>query len=146
MAPISPLIPPLVLQQFNNGSCEVSQVQEVNTTLSYIVDIKPKLWLPVHLIEGRLCNEIKRNLVAVRDESHKAIDRSTQKAVVRKLKEKDDDIQRMGKLNFTLQERVKSLENQLWKNLAQTNEAISNSHRSNLEQVLAHVTNDDHLQ
>ncbi|MED6131059.1 hypothetical protein PIB30_006383 [Stylosanthes scabra] len=60
--------------QFNNGSCEESQVQEVNTTLSYIVDIKPKLWLPVHLIEGRLCNEIKRNLVAVRDESHKAID------------------------------------------------------------------------
>ncbi|XP_057733568.1 uncharacterized protein LOC130948731 isoform X1 [Arachis stenosperma] len=62
-----------ILQQFNNGSCEDSQVQ-VNTTLSYIVDIRPKLWLPVHLIEGRLCNEIKRNLVAVRDESHKAID------------------------------------------------------------------------
>ncbi|MED6147573.1 hypothetical protein PIB30_045054 [Stylosanthes scabra] len=63
-----------ILQQFNNGSCEESQVREVNTTLSYIVDIKPKLWLPVHLIEGRLCKEIKRNLVAVRDESHKAID------------------------------------------------------------------------
>ncbi|MED6145251.1 hypothetical protein PIB30_023358 [Stylosanthes scabra] len=69
-----------------------------------------------------------------------------QEAVMRKLKEKDDEIQRMGKLNFALQERVKSLciENQLWRDLAQTNEATANSLRSNLEQVLAHVANDDH--
>ncbi|MED6165376.1 hypothetical protein PIB30_098986 [Stylosanthes scabra] len=71
-----------------------------------------------------------------------------QEAVMRKLKEKDDEIQRMGKLNFALQERVKSLciENQLWRDLAQTNEATANSLRSNLEQVLAHVANDDHHQ
>ena len=64
----------IVLQQFNSGSCEESQVQELNTILSYTVDVKPKLWLPVRLIEGRLCNEIKRNLAAIRDESQKAID------------------------------------------------------------------------
>ncbi|KAK6148690.1 hypothetical protein DH2020_019602 [Rehmannia glutinosa] len=61
--------------------------------------------------------------------------------VMRKLKEKEDQIQRIGKLNFALQEKVKSLhvENQLWRDLAQTNEATANSLRSNLEQVLAHV-------
>ncbi|KAL1538443.1 RING-type E3 ubiquitin transferase [Salvia divinorum] len=61
--------------------------------------------------------------------------------VMKKLKEKDEQIQRMGKLNFVLQERVKSLyvENQLWRDLAQTNEATANSLRSNLEQVLQHV-------
>nr|GMD09521.1 probable BOI-related E3 ubiquitin-protein ligase 3 [Ipomoea batatas]GME09742.1 probable BOI-related E3 ubiquitin-protein ligase 3 [Ipomoea batatas] len=61
--------------------------------------------------------------------------------VMKKLKEKDDQIERMGKLNLALQERVKSLyvENQLWRDLAQTNEATANSLRSNLEQVLAHV-------
>ncbi|XP_057427991.1 uncharacterized protein LOC130721245 isoform X2 [Lotus japonicus] len=61
--------------QFNSRSCEETQVQEVNTTLSYIVDVKPKLWLPVRLIEGRLCDEIKKNLVSVRGEAQKATDR-----------------------------------------------------------------------
>ncbi|KAL2474119.1 putative BOI-related E3 ubiquitin-protein ligase [Forsythia ovata] len=64
--------------------------------------------------------------------------------VMNKLKEKDEQLQRMGKMNLVLQERVKSLfmENQLWRNLAQTNEATANSLRSNLEQVLAHVTDE----
>ncbi|CAL0300176.1 unnamed protein product [Lupinus luteus] len=63
-----------ILQQFNIGSCEESQ--EVNTTLSYILDVKPKLWLPVHLIEGRLCNEIKKNLTSIRKEALKDSDRA----------------------------------------------------------------------
>lgn len=29
--------------------------QEFHTTLSYVVDVEPKLWLPVRLVEGRLC-------------------------------------------------------------------------------------------
>ncbi|GER40997.1 SBP (S-ribonuclease binding protein) family protein [Striga asiatica] len=60
---------------------------------------------------------------------------------MRKLREKDEQIQRMGKLNLVLQERVKSLyvENQLWRDLAQTNEAAANSLRNNLEQVLLHI-------
>lgn len=61
----------MVLQHFNNESCEQSQVRQVSTTLSYTVDVKPKMWLPIRLIEGRLCNEIKTNLVSVRDEAQK---------------------------------------------------------------------------
>nr|GMD16378.1 probable BOI-related E3 ubiquitin-protein ligase 3 [Ipomoea batatas] len=40
--------------------------------------------------------------------------------LVKKLREKDEEIQRMGKLNLALQERVKSLyvENQLWRDMA----------------------------
>ncbi|XP_022724077.1 BOI-related E3 ubiquitin-protein ligase 1-like isoform X2 [Durio zibethinus] len=70
-----------------------------------------------------------------------------QEGVVKKLKEKDEEIQRMGKLNWVLQERVKSLymENQLWRDLAQTNEATANSLRTNLEQVLAHVSEERHV-
>lgn len=65
--------------------------------------------------------------------------------VMKKLKEKDDQIQRIGKLNFALQERVKSLyvENQLWRDLAQSNEAAANSLRTNLEQVLLQVGGDE---
>ncbi|KAM7524673.1 hypothetical protein LguiA_014575 [Lonicera macranthoides] len=64
--------------------------------------------------------------------------------VAKKLNEKEEQIQRMGKLNLFLQEKVKTLlvENQLWRNMAQTNEATAISLRSNLEQVLAHVSED----
>lgn len=68
-----------------------------------------------------------------------------QEAMAKRLKEKDEEIQKMGKLNWVLQERVKSLcvENQIWRELAHTNEATANSLRSNLEQVLAaHVSED----
>lgn len=66
----------MVLQLFSSGCCEESQTREVNTTLSYIVDVKPKLWLPVRLIEGRLCSEIKKNLTSIRGEAQKATDRT----------------------------------------------------------------------
>ncbi|KAH7510662.1 hypothetical protein FEM48_ZijujUnG0102300 [Ziziphus jujuba var. spinosa] len=69
-----------------------------------------------------------------------------QQGITMKLKEKDDEIQRMGKLNWVLQERVKSqwVENQIWRDLAHTNEATANSLRSDLEQVLAHIGEDRH--
>ncbi|XP_071724284.1 BOI-related E3 ubiquitin-protein ligase 1-like [Rutidosis leptorrhynchoides] len=70
---------------------------------------------------------------------------TAQEEVMKKMKEKEEEIQGMGKLNWVLQERVKSLyvENQIWRDLAQTNEATANSLRTNLEQVLAHVSTED---
>ena len=38
------------------------------------MDVKPKMWLPVRLVEGRLCNEIKTNLLSVRDAAQKVIE------------------------------------------------------------------------
>ncbi|XP_010908606.1 probable BOI-related E3 ubiquitin-protein ligase 3 [Elaeis guineensis] len=59
--------------------------------------------------------------------------------VSKRLKAKEEEIERMGKLNWALEERIKSLcvENQIWRNMAQTNEATANVLRTNLEQVLA---------
>ncbi|CAL0312183.1 unnamed protein product [Lupinus luteus] len=69
-----------------------------------------------------------------------------EEAVEKKLKEKNDEIDRMVNLNWVLQEKVKSLcsENQIWRDLAQTNEATVISLRTNLEQVLAAQISDDH--
>ncbi|KAG2239661.1 hypothetical protein Bca4012_023565 [Brassica carinata] len=66
---------------------------------------------------------------------------AVQNAIAKKLKEKDDEILRMRNLNYVLQERVKSLyvENQLWRDIAQTNEAQANNLRTNLDQVLAQI-------
>ncbi|KAL0346053.1 UNVERIFIED_CONTAM: hypothetical protein Sradi_4436600 [Sesamum radiatum] len=58
----------------NPGDSQSDSVvgEEYQTTLLYIVLVKPKVWLPVRLVEGRLCKEIRSNLSCIRDEAEKA--------------------------------------------------------------------------
>ncbi|WJX50638.1 RING-type E3 ubiquitin transferase [Trifolium repens] len=69
-----------------------------------------------------------------------------QETVVKKLKEKDEEIHNIGKYNLVLQEKIKSLimENQIWREMAITNETAVNTLRNELEQVLAHVNENHH--
>ncbi|KAJ0593672.1 putative E3 ubiquitin-protein ligase BOI [Helianthus annuus] len=59
---------------------------------------------------------------------------------------KEEEIMKMMKLNYALEEKVKSLsiETQIWRELAQTNEATANALRSNLQQVLEQLMNDSY--
>lgn len=41
------------------------------TTLSYFVELEPKLWVPMRLLEGLACREIKINLQSIREEAQK---------------------------------------------------------------------------
>ncbi|KAI0528828.1 hypothetical protein KFK09_001371 [Dendrobium nobile] len=50
---------------------ELLSEQEYRTTLSYVVEVEPKLWLPVRFLEGRLCREVKINLLCIRDEAQR---------------------------------------------------------------------------
>jgi hypothetical protein len=50
---------------------EISADQEFQTILSYVVELEPKLWVPVRLLEGRICNEIKTNLFSIREEAQR---------------------------------------------------------------------------
>ncbi|AEE82056.1 hypothetical protein [Arabidopsis thaliana] len=50
------------------------QFKDFRTTLAYTVDVKPKMWLPVRLVEGRLCKEIRTNLMSIRDAAQKVIE------------------------------------------------------------------------
>lgn len=61
--------------------------------------------------------------------------------LAKRLRAREEEIDKIGKLNYALEERIKSLciENQIWRDLAQTNEATANALRTNLEQVLAQV-------
>ncbi|KAM1114708.1 hypothetical protein ACFX13_048231 [Malus domestica] len=64
------------LQQKHPHPQQQQQVQ-VHTSLSYMVDVKPKMWLPVRLVEGRLCKEIKLNLACIRQEALKLTHHNT---------------------------------------------------------------------
>lgn len=50
---------------------EVLIGEEFQTTLSYVVELEPKLWVPVRLLEGRICKEIKTNLICIREEAER---------------------------------------------------------------------------
>ncbi|CAA0842147.1 Probable BOI-related E3 ubiquitin-protein ligase 3 [Striga hermonthica] len=65
--------------------------------------------------------------------------------IMKRLRSKEEEIQKIGKLNWALAEKVKSLcvENQIWRDLAQANEATANALRCNLENVLAQVQDEE---
>ncbi|GMI75962.1 hypothetical protein like AT4G01650 [Hibiscus trionum] len=64
-----------LIEQLSKRKREEDEVigEEWQTTLSYLVDVKPKMWLPVRLVEGRLSKEIKTNLSCIRDEAKRVI-------------------------------------------------------------------------
>ncbi|PAN45762.1 hypothetical protein PAHAL_9G140400 [Panicum hallii] len=59
-------------------------------------------------------------------------------AAAKRLRAKGEEIERIGRLNWALEERVKSLyvEAQVWRDLAQSNEAAANALRGELQQAL----------
>lgn len=62
------------IEEIDKDSSEVTETcvrQDFQTILSYVVDVKPKLWLPVGLVEGRLCREIRINLVCIKQQAQK---------------------------------------------------------------------------
>ncbi|KAK9077650.1 hypothetical protein SSX86_005987 [Deinandra increscens subsp. villosa] len=77
----------------------------------------------------------RRRLISALDES-----------ITRILRAKEEEITKMAKLNWALEERVRSLctENQIWRELAETNESTANALRNNLKQVLEQLVNGDY--
>ncbi|KAK4360387.1 hypothetical protein RND71_019339 [Anisodus tanguticus] len=100
--------------------------------------------LDINSIISHHTKKIRLELEEQQKQQERMLMSAISERVVKKMNEKDEQIQRMGKMNLVLQERVKTLyvENQLWRDLAQTNEATANTLRSNLEQVLAHVSDE----
>ncbi|GJV28720.1 probable BOI-related E3 ubiquitin-protein ligase 3 [Tanacetum coccineum] len=66
---------------------------------------------------------------------------AVEEGISKRLRAKEEEIIKIAKLNWALEEKVKSLcvENQIWRELAQTNEATANTLRNNLKQVLEQV-------
>ncbi|XWS19923.1 hypothetical protein CRYUN_Cryun31cG0057900 [Craigia yunnanensis] len=139
---------------FNNGfdSFRVSQKNKFSGVSSVLDDdifsqIQQQQQQEIDHLIAEHTEKVRLELEEARKRQSRMLITVIQERVMKKLKEKDEEIQRMGKLNWVLQERVKSLyvENQLWRDLAQTNEATANSLRTNLEQVLAHVSEERHV-
>ncbi|XP_057458081.1 probable BOI-related E3 ubiquitin-protein ligase 2 [Lotus japonicus] len=108
--------------------------------------------LHIHHHQLDIDNLISQHMEKVRmelEEKRKGQVRRLMEAIeigmMKRLKTKEDEIERIGKLNLALEERVKSLyiENQIWRELAQTNEATANALRANLEHALCQIRDSD---
>lgn len=83
-------------------------------------------------IEVKRRNQVRRILEVIEER------------LVKRLRTKEEEVDKMLKMNFAMEEQIKSLcvENQIWRDLAQSNEAAANAMRMNLQQVLSHVGED----
>lgn len=103
------------------------------------------LMLQYHQLE--IDNFIAQHVVKIRSEmeehrkaNRRRITAAVEDVIVNKLRAKEEEVDRMVKLNQALHEKVKCLttENQIWRDLAQSNEATVTTLRTNIEQVMRH--------
>lgn len=83
-------------------------------------------------------DKVRLEIEATRRRNSMRLIASVEEGMKKKLRSKEDEILKIGKLNYALEEKVKSLnvENQLWQQMAETNEATANVLRRNLQQIL----------
>ncbi|GAA0171904.1 hypothetical protein LIER_25836 [Lithospermum erythrorhizon] len=88
---------------------------------------------------------IAHHMEKVRERGRRIMMAVVDDSIAKKLKSKEEQLEKIGKQNSGLVDRVKSLyvENQIWRDLAETNEATATALRNKLEQVLAQVQADD---
>ncbi|XP_022886841.1 BOI-related E3 ubiquitin-protein ligase 1-like isoform X1 [Olea europaea var. sylvestris] len=97
--------------------------------------------LDIDSILSQHTKKIKIELETSQNHHARMVVAAIREGVMKKLNEKDEQIQRMDRFNSVLQERLKCLfvENQMYKNLAETNEAVAKSLRTDMEQILRNV-------
>ncbi|RRT78556.1 hypothetical protein B296_00009259 [Ensete ventricosum] len=102
--------------------CIISCASDVNSGMDTWQAEKVR----VELMEG--LQRFLRRILAVVEEG-----------LSKRLKSKEEEIARVSKLHWALEERIKTLcvENQMWRDLARSNEAAAQVLRTNLEQALA---------
>ncbi|XP_023748871.1 probable BOI-related E3 ubiquitin-protein ligase 2 [Lactuca sativa] len=81
--------------------------------------------------------KVRTEIQEMRKRNSRRLIAAAQEGIMKRLKAKEDEIVKIGQMNWSLEEKVKSLnvENQIWRELAETNEATANALRNNLQQV-----------
>ncbi|PWA35265.1 hypothetical protein CTI12_AA611190 [Artemisia annua] len=90
---------------------------------------------------------MRLEIEAKRRKTSRTLIAALEEGLQHQLRAKEDEIMKMMKLNHALEEKVKTMcmENQIWRELAQTNEATANALRNNLKYVLDYKLGADHV-
>lgn len=133
------------LRETINPTVTTSQTQNANRCGSFTFlgeDVSLQIQqqqLEMDRLVAQHNDEVRREIEERRRRYSRRIIAEVGERVMKRLKAKDDEIEKIGKLNWALQEKVKSLtiEGQIWRDLAHTKEAAAQALRANLDQVLA---------
>ncbi|PWA74197.1 Zinc finger, RING-type [Artemisia annua] len=128
--------------QFVNGNEFDSQNKGIFTFLGQ--DMSMQIYQQQLEIDRFIANHTEKVRLAIqvtRQRNSMRLIAAAQEGIKNKLRSKDDEIVKMSKLNYALEEKVKSLnvENQIWQQMAQSNEATANVLRLNLQQLLTQI-------
>ncbi|KVI10227.1 probable BOI-related E3 ubiquitin-protein ligase 3 [Cynara cardunculus var. scolymus] len=85
--------------------------------------------------------KVRSEIEATRRRNSMRLIAAAEEGINKRLRSKEEEIIKIGKLNSVLEEKVKSLsvENQIWQQMAQTNEATANALRRNLHRILTQI-------
>ncbi|KAJ9562567.1 hypothetical protein OSB04_007727 [Centaurea solstitialis] len=85
--------------------------------------------------------KVRSEIEATRRRNSMRLIMAAEEGINKRLRSKEEEIVKIGKLNSALEEKVKSLsiENHLWQQMAQTNEATANNLRLNLHRILTQI-------
>ncbi|XP_074349052.1 putative BOI-related E3 ubiquitin-protein ligase 3 [Apium graveolens] len=135
---------PPISRKRNRGD-SVHQYQQFSNHLNNFSFLGEDVSFLVQYQQFEIDNFISQHTEKIRSEieehrkpNSRRIIAAVEDVIVKKLKSKQEELDRTVKLNAALQEKVKSLclENQFWREVAQSTEAKANALRTNLQQVL----------
>ncbi|RRT83805.1 hypothetical protein BHE74_00008106 [Ensete ventricosum] len=129
---------------YNNVDAVVAASRKRSRPVSFIGDdMSSHLQLQQMLDVDRLilqhAERVQAELTDRRKRFTRQILAAVEEGVTKSLKAREEEIARIGKLNYAMEERIKSLceENQMWRGLARSSEATAIALQTNLEQVVA---------
>ncbi|KAI3804702.1 hypothetical protein L1987_26443 [Smallanthus sonchifolius] len=132
--------------------CPFSIAQNINHCASFTFlgeDISSQIrkqQLEIDQYVARHAEKLRAEIGERRKRNSRKLIAAVDEGITQMLRAKEGEIMKMTRLNWELEEKVKSLciENQIWRELAQTNEATANELRSNLKQVLEQLVHGDY--
>lgn len=133
--PNSYMSPSTPQQQNNHRSCASSSFSFLGEDISLQIQ---RQQLDIDQLISQQMEKVKYEIEEKRKRQAMRLIQAIDMSVTKRMKAKEEEIEKIGKMNWALEERVKSLcmENQIWRDLAQSNEATANALRTNLEQLL----------
>ncbi|KAJ6826159.1 putative BOI-related E3 ubiquitin-protein ligase 3 [Iris pallida] len=128
----------------SSASCLASSVTMSNGGMSRkrardVVDVNRQFMLEDDCLVAQHVERMRAEMIDGKIRFARQVVSLVDERVSKRVRAKDEEIEQMRKLNFALEEKMKTLatENQVWQYLAQTNEAAANALRANLQHVLA---------
>ncbi|KAM0937334.1 putative transcription factor C2H2 family [Dioscorea sansibarensis] len=96
-------------------------------------------WLEIELLVVNYEEKMREELEEKRKRATREVMAAVEETVMRRMRAKEQEMEMITKLNWALEEKIRSLamENQVWRDVAQSNEAAAIVFQRNLELVLA---------